>query len=111
MTYHYYQQNGDEKWQPVKADKLDTIDGAMFSTILSVDSPVPDDATKEQLAEIKYKGALYFDLDDASSPASTAKHAQTLIGKLEEHGVFPRQLEIYASGGKGFHFLSPKSAS
>ena len=51
MTYHYYQQNGgDEKWQPVKADKLDTIDGAMFSTILSVDSPVPDDATKEQLA-------------------------------------------------------------
>ena len=85
MTYHYYQLGvaADEKWKPVHASKLDTIDGAMFSTILSVDSPVPDDATKEQLAEIKYKGALYFDLDDASSPASTAKHAQTLIGKLE----------------------------
>lgn len=109
MTYHYYQQNGgDEKWQPVKAEKLDTIEGAMFCTILSVDSPVPDDATKEQLAEIKYKGPLYFDLDDAASPASTALYAKKLVEKLEEHGVFPRQLEIYASGGKGFHIIVPE---
>ena len=110
MSYHYYQLGvaADEKWKPVHASKLDTIDGAMFSTILSVDSPIADDATKEQLAETRYSGKLYFDLDDASSPASTAKHAQTLIGKLEEHGVFSRQLEIYASGGKGFHILVPE---
>ena len=110
MSYHYYQLGvaADEKWKPVHASKLDTIEGAMFCTILSVDSPIPDDATKEQLADTKYRGKLYFDLDDASSPASTAKHAQTLIGKLEEHGVFARQLEIYASGGKGFHILVPE---
>lgn len=42
MSYHYYQLGvaADEKWKPVHADKLDTIDGAMFSTILSVDSPI-----------------------------------------------------------------------
>lgn len=110
MSYHYYQLGvaADEKWKPVHASKLDTIEGAMFCTILSVDSPIPDDATKEQLAETKYSGKLYFDLDDAFSPASTAKYAQALIGKLEEHGVFPRQLEIYASGGKGFHILVPE---
>ena len=110
MSYHYYQLGvaADEKWKPVHASKLDTIEGAMFCTILSVDSPIPDDATKEQLADTKYSGKLYFDLDDASSPASTAKYAQALIGKLEEHGVFPRQLEIYASGGKGFHILVPE---
>ena len=109
MAYHYYQQNGgDEKWQPIPKEKLDTIEGAMFTTILSVDVPVADDATKEQLAEIKYRGSLYFDLDDAASPASTAVYAKQLVEKLAEQGVFPRQLEIYASGGKGFHVLVPE---
>lgn len=109
MAYHYYQPTGgDEKWQPVHASKLDTIEGAMFCTILSVDVPVPDEPTKEQLAELKYRGPLYFDLDDASSPASTAVYAKQLLDKLEAQGVPARQLEIYASGGKGFHILVPE---
>ena len=109
MSYHYYQQTGgDEKWVPVRSDKLDTIEGAMFSTVLSVDVPVPAEPTKEQLAELKYKGPLYFDLDDANSPGSTAKHAWKLVGKLEELGVSPRQLELFASGGKGFHIYVPE---
>ena len=109
MSYHYYQQTGgDEKWVPVRSDKLDTIEGAMFSTVLSVDVPVPAEPTKEQLAELKYKGPLYFDLDDANSPGSTAKHAWKLVGKLEELEVSPRQLELFASGGKGFHIYVPE---
>lgn len=109
MNYFYVQQNGgDEVWKPVPETKLDTVDGAMFRTILSVDVPVSDDATKEQLASIKYKGPLYFDLDDAQSPASTAKDAVELVKKLEDTGVFPGMLEIYASGGKGFHVLVPE---
>ena len=104
MSYHYYQLGvaADEKWKPVKADKLDTIDGAMFCTVLSVDVPIADDASKEDLAGVKYRGSLYFDLDDATSPASTAKYAMELVGKLEQHGVPARQLELYASGVKGF---------
>jgi hypothetical protein len=109
MPYFYYQtEGGNEKWKPITVDKLDTIDGAMFRTILSVDVPVGADYTKEQLAEVKYKGPLYFDLDDASSPASTAKHCMSLLSKLEELGVFATQVEIYASGGKGFHVLVPE---
>ena len=109
MSYHYYQlEGGNEAWKPVRADKLDTIDGAMFVTTLSVDVPIPNEATKEQLAEVKYRGALYFDLDDANSPGSTAKHAWKLVGKLEELGVSARQLEIFASGGKGFHIYVPE---
>lgn len=109
MAYYYYQtEGGNESWKPIQDGKLDTIDGAMFATILSVDVPVADDATKEQLAEIKYKGPLYFDLDDAESPASTAVYAKKLVDKLEEQGVFPKQLEIYASGGKGFHIIVPE---
>ncbi len=109
MSYYYYQlEGGNEAWKPVRGDKLDTIDGAMFVTTLSVDVPIPNEATKEQLAEVKYRGALYFDLDDANSPGSTAKHAWKLVGKLEELGVSPRQLELFASGGKGFHIYVPE---
>lgn len=109
MNYFYYQQDGgNETWKAIREDKLDSLNEPMFITILSVDVPVSDDATREQLAEIKYKGCLYFDLDDAESPASTAVHARKLIAKLEEQGVFAAQLAIYASGGKGFHILVPE---
>lgn len=106
--YNYYQQNGGEEvWKPIPTANLNSIADAMFVTILAVDSPVHEDMTKEELAGIKYKGDLYFDLDDAASPASTAKHTQELIKHLEVLGIFPDQLAIYASGGKGFHVLVP----
>ena len=109
MQYYYYQQvGGNEAWKPIPETKLDTLDGAMFRTILSVDSPIPETADKATFDEIKYKGPLYFDLDDATSPGSTAVNALELVGKLEEQGVFPKQLEIFASGGKGFHILVPE---
>ena len=110
MTYHYHQVNGgDEQWQAIPENKLDTVANSMFVTILGVDSPVAPEATKEELASIKYKGPLYFDLDDAESPASTATHAVRLIKKLEELEVLPSMLHIYASGGKGFHILVPEA--
>lgn len=107
MNYYYYQEGlrPDEKWKPIQEDRLDTIKGAMFRTILSVDAPVPDDATKEQITSIKFSGPLYFDLDDAESPGSTAVHAKKLVNLLEEHDVNVNDLQIYASGGKGFHIL------
>lgn len=106
--YNYYQQNGGEEvWKPVPTANLSSVTDAMFVTILSVDSPVHDGMTKEELVSVKYKGDLYFDLDDAASPASTAKHTQDLVKRLEVLGIFPDQLAIYASGGKGFHILVP----
>lgn len=109
MSYYYYQKNGgDEAWKPVKADKLAAAEGAMFCTILAVDSPIPDEVTKEELAAVKYSGPLYFDLDDAESPASTAKHAKKLLDKLAEKDVGEDQIEIFASGGKGFHITVPQ---
>lgn len=109
MQYYYYQQvGGNEAWKPIPETKLDTLDGVMFRTILSVDSPIPETADKATFDEIKYKGPFYVDLDDATSPGSTAVNALELVGKLEEQGVFPKQLEIFASGGKGFHILVPE---
>lgn len=110
MTYNYYQtEGGEEVWKAIPTDKLDTISNAMFVTILSVETPLADNMEKEELAAIKYKGPLYFDLDDSESPASTAVHTRKLISKLEDLGVLPEMLQIYASGGKGFHITVPEA--
>ena len=109
MSYKYYQVvGGEEAWKPVATSMIDTVGAVMFQTILAVDSPIGEDFTKEQYAGVKYKGPLYFDLDDADSPASTAVYAVELIDKLIELGIEPKQLHIFASGSKGFHILVPE---
>ena len=110
MPAYFYVQNGEggnEKWKPIPAFKLDTVADAMFVTVLAIDSPLPDTPTQEQIADAKYMGPLYFDLDDRESPASTAKHAIELIAKLVELDVRLEDIAIYATGGKGFHVLVP----
>jgi hypothetical protein len=58
MSYHYYQLGvaADEKWKPVHASKLDTIEGAMFSTVLSVDVPVPAEPKRNNLPNSSTRG-------------------------------------------------------
>ena len=111
MAYLYYQlDGGNETWKPVNTDNMQVIETAMFCTILSVDAPLTDDADKEYLAGVRYAGPLYFDLDDAESPASTAKHTKKLVDKLLDKDVAPEHLAIFASGGKGFHVTVPQEA-
>lgn len=104
--FNYYQvEGGEEKWKIVPVGDVDQLPKHMFRTILSIDTPPTDSSTKEAIAAIKYSGPLYFDLDDASSPASTAKHMKALIEKLVSKDVNEDCIEVYASGGKGFHLL------
>ena len=110
MTYYYYQiEGGNETWKPANTSNLQIIEKAMFCTILSLDAPLQDDADKETLAGVRYSGPLYFDLDDAESPASTAKYAKKLADRLFELDVLPNHIEIFASGGKGFHLTIPQA--
>lgn len=104
--FNYYQiEGGDEEWKIVDASKVSTLPPHMFRTILAIDTPPTDTTTKEGYLAIKYAGPLYFDLDDSESPASTARHLLSLIEKLSKNGVKEAALEVYASGGKGFHLL------
>lgn len=106
--YHYYQvEGGEEAWKIVPVADIDKVPKHMYRTILSIDTPPTDNTTKEAIAAIKFAGPLYFDLDDKSSPASTAKHLVTLIDSLLKLDVQENTLEVYASGGKGFHMLVP----
>lgn len=109
MNYYYYQvTGGNEKWRPVPETKLDMLEDAMFCTILSVDNPVTETSPKETFDDLKYRGPLYFDMDDHTAPGSTAKYTVELVNKLSDLSVLPTMLQIYTSGGKGFHVLVPE---
>lgn len=109
MTYHYYQkEGGEEEWKVIMADNLANVQGSMFITVLSVDTTVSDKPNKEELSALKYKGPLYFDLDDAESPASTSKHAVKLVSKLIDYGVPEAAISLFATGGKGYHITVPE---
>lgn len=102
--YQYYQvEGGNEDWKIVPVADVGAVKPHMYRTILSLDNPPTDSTTKEGYAAIKYSGPLYFDLDDATSPGSTAKHLVNLIDKLVGKDVDEDCMEIFASGGKGFH--------
>lgn len=102
--YHYFQvEGGEEAWKIVPVADLSSIGQVMYQTILSVNTPVTEEMSKEEIHGIKFAGPLYFDLDDAASPASTAKHLVVLIDELKKLDVKEETLAIYASGGKGFH--------
>ena len=106
MGYFYCQkEGGNEGWKLILDTDTSTASEYMFKTILSLDTDLGQDATREQIADTKYKGPLYFDMDDAESPASTAKDVVKLIDSLSKLDVEPSDLLVYASGGKGFHVI------
>lgn len=111
MNYYYHQsgQQDNEKWRAVPENKLGDIKGAMFVTVLGIDSPVTDSATKEQLADIKYIGPMYWDFDSENA-WDTAKSVNDLVTHLiDEMEVREQDIALYASGGKGFHVLVPQA--
>ena len=106
--YNYYQQvGGNEVWKPVPTSAIKSLDSPMFVTVLAVDKIVTEDMTKLEQDKLKYAGPLYFDWDGASIDAVTPNVIK-LIEKLEKLGVDPNQLELFATGKKGYHCLVPQ---
>ena len=105
--FRYYQLSNDSKWLPVpdsdqvKSTVLEA--GAKKLTILSVSEIVSDDTDREKLS---FKGPLYFDIDSADVVGAAASCA-SLIGKLKDLEVPDDAIDIFASGGKGFHVIVP----
>lgn len=106
--YNYYQQvGGSEAWKPVPASAIDALNSPMFVTVLAVDKIVTDDMTKAERDKLKYAGPLYFDWDGTSIDDVTPNVIK-LVEKLEKMGVNPDQLQLYATGKKGYHCLVPQ---
>ena len=110
--YLYYQANSaknpetgkGEAWKAVKDSpesraslKKQKVDMVSMLAISTTDR----DADYEQL---KYRGDLYFDIDNADLAISIAS-TKELVNKLKAKGV--HNITVYLSGKKGFHVTVP----
>lgn len=74
---------------------------APMVTVLSVSQLLDPDEYPEA-GDLKYKGPLYFDIDNDDISVSIAS-AVSLTEKLLALGVDPRDIEVWLSGKKGLH--------
>lgn len=107
--YRYYQLHGKGVWQPIDASSRPEeevigqvlLKGGRKLTILSVSDLVDESTDKKAL---KYKGPLYFDIDDKDLNVSITS-ARALVQKLTNLGLVQEDIRIFCSGSKGFHVL------
>lgn len=108
MTFFcFYQKTPESEWLPALAEHRDQVireKQPPFVTILDVDSNFPEDMTAEEISAVRYKGPLYFDFD-SSSIAEVIPKFQEFLGKLTAMSIPLNTVEMYATGGKGFHCI------
>lgn len=101
----------NEKWKYVPeveaAEKLQDL-GAMFSTVCA--STYRKDSQDVERSEALFiNDKLFFDFD-ADDLDTVIPKVRQFIGKLSDKGLDPSSLDIFASGGKGFHVMVPLDA-
>lgn len=112
MAWFLYWQKvgGEDAWQCGLAEtrqQLISKEQPRFVTVLDVSAAVDESFTKEQIDQLRYQGSLYFDFD-GQDIGEVLDKVRTLLGKLVEQDVDPRSVEIYATGGRGFHIEVPQ---
>lgn len=78
-----------------------------FTTILDLDNSFENEneMTGEDIAKVRYRGPLYFDLD-SEDPKEVVTQFKKLLKKLvDECEIDLDQVGLYATGGRGFHLI------
>lgn len=104
--YFFFQNEGQTVWKSALADQREAVmaKSPAFTTVLDVDHPFePEPADKYA---VHYRGPFYLDLDAASLEDSIAD-AKSTVENFERLDVDLSTIEIFVSGGKGFHFVVP----
>lgn len=104
--YRYYQTGEKSKWTVINDSKDVTNkvlkNGGKKLTILAVSEDINEDTITP---ELKYKGPFYADIDVKEGIATAATSALSLVDKLKNRDVPEEQIQIFASGSKGFHVI------
>lgn len=107
--YRYWQATPESAWIACPASDFKVVEAQErppFSTVLELDCIVDDYFEKEDYAKIKYRGDFYADFD-GESIEEVIPQVHKYVEKLVEKGVDPQDLEIAATGGRGFHVIVP----
>lgn len=106
--FFFYQEVGQTTWRQALADQRDAVlqKSPAFVTVLDVDHPF--DPEPADPYGVHYRGPFYIDLD-AASIEDAIVDAKSTIENMERLDVDLDTIEIFLSGGKGFHFVVPMS--
>ncbi len=105
----YWQKTPESAWELADSknrSKIIADKSPPFVTILDLNTEIEDEMSREQLGDVHYRGPLYFDFD-SDSIEEVIPQFQKFLSKLTEIEIDLRQVELYASGGKGFHVIVP----
>lgn len=82
-----------------------------FLSVLAVDQDVDtvEEAGEDPLDVVKYRGPMYFDLDNSDDLDAVLESARELISKLEDLGIDEDYIHCWLSGGKGLHITVPET--
>lgn len=109
----YQKQEKENKWTAALSDSRDKIIREIqpqLITVLDVDNSFDDDILPEDKFKFHYRGPFYMDFD-SDDVSKSIKHFNEMLDKLEApedqdgFGLDLQQLELYATGGRGFHIL------
>lgn len=112
--YHYLQFRPDKKesWHLIEDKKVANLDkDPAFISVLMVDREVGaiEEAGEDPLDHVKYRGPMYFDLDNEDDIEAVLESSRQLVGKIvKQFGVDPNYIQAWLSGGKGVHFTIPE---
>lgn len=107
--FKYYQERGgEESWKPCPVafqPQLEAEKHPAFFTVLAV-SQLADELASEDRDKLKYAGPLYFDWDGEDMVA-VSEQVHKLCMLLEHKGLDMSSVQLYATGGRGFHLEIP----
>lgn len=112
--YHYLQYRADKKesWHLVDEKHLESLSKPpAFLSVLKVDRDVEviEEAGEDPLDHVKYKGPMYFDLDNADDIEDVLKSSRLLLDRITEKlGIDSQYIQCWLSGGKGVHMVIPE---
>ena len=109
-SYFWYSITGDrEAWKVAPTDHRQRIISDVHPVLVTVldAKQIPQDTwTREDYINMKYSGPLYFDWDGELEQVMQEFKA-VLRRLVEEKGVDPNSMAMYATGGRGFHLEIP----
>jgi len=104
--FRYYQTSEKTEWKPIKECSSVTAEaiknGAIKLTVLALSEEITEDTEK---AEVKYKGPFYADIDNKEDVSGAAQSVLLLRESLLSRDIEDSQIQLFASGSKGFHVI------
>lgn len=108
--FFYWTLDKSSGWSSGKSDQRETIietKQPKYVTVLDLSELLGDDSSLEDQLKIRYSGPFYADWDCEDLMIGAASVRRFLQVLHDEYDVDPLSVQLYATGGRGYHIELP----